>query len=93
MRASKESYGVRFVNVSVMNIPEDKMSSRLLAASSQAAYIQFIRVRNTMTGHKSVLLQLANIGKDTSAVKTLGITHPEGTRLQTSSESKVFNII
>lgn len=80
-RTSVKGYGVHFVDVRIMYIVEDKMSSNVFHANSKAICKRYTKAGNMMINHQDVLSLPVNLGNDSSAERPLRITLVDGRSL------------
>lgn len=74
------------IDVRIMEILEDIMSSKLLSANFIETYKRYITVGRTTIKHQGLLFLLVKIDKKAPAVLTLGITHRDDPSFYTVSE-------
>lgn len=67
--------GVCFVEVSMMNILEDVMSSSLLAVNFRGTYMCLIRARKIMIKRRGIVTTFVKLLMDAPTAKTSGITY------------------
>lgn len=74
-RTFQENFGVNLVGVRIVNIVEDTMSSKFLAAYFRAIYIRYTIVGKILTKHLGVLSHFLMLKMHPSAMKSLFWTH------------------
>lgn len=89
----EEVNGVRFVQMRMISILEDFISSNHLAASSTAIYIRYITLEKMMIKRQSERRLILKLGKDAPAAKTLGITRLDKPNLYSSFKKAIQLII
>lgn len=63
----KADYGVRFVNVRVLDIVEAIKSSNLLSSNSRATYVHYLKDGKRIMKSKAVLPRLRKVGENAPA--------------------------
>lgn len=84
---------MRFVHVRIMHIVYDVMFSNILAESSKAIYVRYIRVSQMMIKRKVVLAVLINLSQEETVARILGITQLDDLNICFSSEEGILLII
>lgn len=92
-RPFEKKCSLRFVDLCIMDIVCDMMSSSVLATNSWAAYVRYITAGEIMMKRKCVLVLLTNLGRDAPAVKALGVTHLDDRSLYFSFEDDIYLMI
>lgn len=87
--ALKEDCGIRFVDMRIIDIVGDIMSSNFFAEKFKAAYKRFITGGRMMIRQQSVLPLLGKLGKNAPLEKTLKIIHIDGSTLDMSSKNNI----
>lgn len=92
-QAFKEEYALCLVDMRIMNISVDMMSSDFLAGNSRMTYIRYIRADKLMLKLSGVLAYISKLRKNSMEANTLGFTHLVARSLYISSREDIFLIV
>lgn len=88
-----EDYGKIFVDLSVLDIVDDMMSSNVLDENPKATYTRYMCVGKMMMKIEGKLSLLVSLSMDAVVAKALGITHLIDPELKVSSEKYFILVI
>lgn len=74
-RAVGNDCGVHFVNMHILRIADDRISSTVLCANAREIYVHNIRAAKIMIKSRRVLSLPTDLGKDALDARILGISH------------------
>lgn len=93
VRAPREGYGVRFVDVRITDIVEDMMFSNFLAANSTATYIRYLKVCKMIIFYQDMLSSLSKLFKDAPAAKPIVVIDCNNPSICMSSKADILLMI
>lgn len=91
--ALKDDYGESYVDFCIMDVMDNMLSSKFLAANSTAAYVRYIRAGKMVAKHNGMRNLAMSLFRGVLALRTLGTTHCDEPSLYISSEADFLLII
>lgn len=92
-QAFKEDYHIRLVDVCIVDIFEDMMSSKFLASNGRAIHLRNTRVQKISIKHQGMLSLLLKVGMNAPVAKTLSITYLDDPNLYISLKEGILLMI
>lgn len=89
-RVRKKGRVLCIVDVRIIEIVDDMMCSKFLAATSRAPYVGYIMIGKRIMRHNDVPRSLIHLCKDAPVLMTPGLTHTDDPSIHTSYEVNIL---